>query len=63
MQVFNARMPQPNQLFVRREDVVVTGKDLLSMRGVQGEHIVLLSRCVVWCMLCSHILGDQQLPS
>jgi hypothetical protein len=29
-------MPQPNQLFVRREDVVVTGRDLLSMSGVAG---------------------------
>lgn len=30
-------MPQPNQLFVRREDVHVTGADLLSMSGVNGN--------------------------
>ena len=29
--VFNKHMPTPNQLFVRREDVHVTGNDLLNM--------------------------------
>ncbi|KAI9850229.1 MAG: hypothetical protein M1824_003576 [Vezdaea acicularis] len=29
--VFNAHMPTPNQLFVRREDVHVTANDLLNM--------------------------------
>lgn len=35
-QVFDEYMPQPNQLYVRREEVVVTGQDLLSMQGVTG---------------------------
>ena len=30
-EVFNKHMPTPNQLFVRREDVHVTGNDLLNM--------------------------------
>ena len=30
-EVFNKHMPTPNQLFVRREDVQVTGNDLLNM--------------------------------
>ncbi|KAL9613529.1 MAG: hypothetical protein Q9167_001914 [Letrouitia subvulpina] len=30
-EVFNKNMPTPNQLFVRREDVQVTGNDLLNM--------------------------------
>lgn len=30
-EVFNKHMPTPNQLFVRREDVNVTGNDLLNM--------------------------------
>jgi malate synthase len=29
-------MPQPNQLHVRREDVNVTGADLLNVRGLSG---------------------------
>lgn len=37
LSVFNTHMPQPNQLFVRREDVAeVTAQDLLSTRGVGG---------------------------
>lgn len=30
-EVFNKHMPTPNQLFVRREEVCVAGKDLLNM--------------------------------
>ena len=30
-------MPQPNQLFVRREDVHVTAADLLSMQGLNNK--------------------------
>lgn len=29
-------MPQPNQLFVRREDVRVAAADLLNIRGLPG---------------------------
>jgi hypothetical protein len=29
-------MPQPNQLHVRREDVVVAAPDLLSLKGLTG---------------------------
>ena len=29
-------MPTPNQLFVARDDVVVTADDLLSTRGLSG---------------------------
>jgi malate synthase len=37
-EVFDAVMgPQPNQLFVRREDVVVTARDLLSREGLEGQ--------------------------
>ncbi|KAF5835710.1 malate synthase [Dunaliella salina] len=36
LMVFNKHMPNPNQLHVRREDVVVTAKDLLSLEGVKG---------------------------
>lgn len=32
--VFNQHMPQPNQLYLRRDDVTVTGQDLLSTRGL-----------------------------
>jgi len=35
-EVFDAVMPQPNQLFVRREDVVVSRADLLSKEGLGG---------------------------
>ena len=31
-EVFNKHMPTPNQLFVRRDDVNVTGDDLLDMK-------------------------------
>ena len=31
-EVFNKHMPTPNQLFVRREDVSITVKDLLDMK-------------------------------
>lgn len=34
--IFNKHMPTPNQLFVRREDVHVTAKDLLNM-NVPGK--------------------------
>ncbi|KAI9193312.1 malate synthase [Polychytrium aggregatum] len=34
--IFNEHMPQPNQLFVRRDEVQVTGKDLLSIAGIGG---------------------------
>ena len=30
-EVFNKHMPTPNQLFVRREDLNITGNDLLNM--------------------------------
>ncbi|KAK5130330.1 hypothetical protein LTR08_002216 [Meristemomyces frigidus] len=30
-EIFNAHMPTPNQMFVRREDVHITSKDLLNM--------------------------------
>lgn len=36
MEVFDRVMPQPNQLFVRREDVVVRQADLLSREGLGG---------------------------
>ncbi|KAJ3094637.1 hypothetical protein HDU97_007741 [Phlyctochytrium planicorne] len=35
--IFNEHMPQPNQLYVRREDVVVTANDLLSLKGTNGN--------------------------
>ncbi|KAJ3323803.1 Malate synthase, glyoxysomal [Boothiomyces sp. JEL0866] len=35
--VFDKHMPQPNQLFVRREDVKVTGQDLISTQGIKGN--------------------------
>jgi malate synthase len=35
--VFDKHMPQPNQLFIRREDVVVKGSDLISTQGVTGK--------------------------
>lgn len=31
-EVFNKHMPTPNQLFVRREEVHITGNDLLNMK-------------------------------
>jgi malate synthase len=34
--IFDKHMPQPNQLFIRREEVQVTAEDLLSLKGVQG---------------------------
>ncbi|KAI9333204.1 malate synthase [Zopfochytrium polystomum] len=37
LEIFNKHMPQPNQLFVRREDVHVTGQDLLSPKGTGGK--------------------------
>jgi malate synthase len=37
LQVFDKEMPQPNQLFVLREDVVVTGADLISTKGITGK--------------------------
>lgn len=37
LEIFNEHMPQPNQLFVRREDVHVTAQDLLSTKGVGGK--------------------------
>lgn len=30
-------MPQPNQLYVRREDVHVAGADLVSTKGIKGQ--------------------------
>jgi len=36
-EVFDKYMPQPNQLFVRREDVVVKAADLISIQGVKGK--------------------------
>ena len=30
-EVFNEHMPTPNQMFIRREDVSISGKDLLNM--------------------------------
>ncbi len=36
-QVFNKYMPQPNQLFVRRDDVNVKASDLLSTNGIKGK--------------------------
>jgi malate synthase len=36
-QVFDQHMPQPNQLFVRRQDVVVKASDLISTQGVTGK--------------------------
>ncbi|KAF7721349.1 Malate synthase, glyoxysomal [Apophysomyces ossiformis] len=40
MEVFNEHMPQPNQLFVRRDDVTVTQADLLNIKfdGKVTEH-------------------------
>jgi malate synthase len=35
-EVFNKHMPTPNQLFVRNEDINVTGNDLLNM-NVPGK--------------------------
>lgn len=37
LEVFDKQMPQPNQLFVRREDVNVSGADLISTKGVTGK--------------------------
>ncbi|GLC37368.1 hypothetical protein PLESTB_001594800 [Pleodorina starrii] len=35
LEIFNKHMPQPNQLHVRRDEVVVTGADLLDVGGGQ----------------------------
>eukprot|EP00775_Hariotina_reticulata_P005060 gene5060-5301_t len=35
--IFNEYMPQPNQLFKRREDVKVTAADLLNIKGMPGS--------------------------
>ncbi|KAI9101771.1 malate synthase [Phlyctochytrium arcticum] len=35
-EVFDQHMPQPNQLYVLREDVKVSGSDLISTKGVKG---------------------------
>ncbi|KAJ3016758.1 hypothetical protein HKX48_003889 [Thoreauomyces humboldtii] len=35
--IFDKHMPQPNQLYVLREDVKVTGSDLISTQGVKGQ--------------------------
>ncbi|KAJ3169682.1 hypothetical protein HK101_011449 [Irineochytrium annulatum] len=35
--IFNEHMPQPNQLYVLREDVHVTANDLLSLKGTNGQ--------------------------
>lgn len=35
--IFDAYMPQPNQIFVMNEQVSVTGKDLVSVEGVKGK--------------------------
>ncbi|KAJ1563794.1 hypothetical protein HK096_010976, partial [Nowakowskiella sp. JEL0078] len=37
MDVFDQHMPQPNQLFIRREDVRVVANDLISVAGVHGK--------------------------
>jgi len=34
--IFNEYMPQPNQLFKRRDDVMVTANDLLNVRNIPG---------------------------
>ncbi|RKO94190.1 malate synthase [Blyttiomyces helicus] len=34
--IFDEHMPQPNQLYVRREDVRVTASDLISTAGLKG---------------------------
>jgi malate synthase len=36
-EVFDQFMPQPNQLFVRREDVKVSAADLISTKGIVGK--------------------------
>ncbi|KAI8820122.1 malate synthase [Fimicolochytrium jonesii] len=35
--IFDKHMPQPNQLYIRREDVEVTGAHLISTQGVSGK--------------------------
>ncbi|KAJ1659305.1 Malate synthase, glyoxysomal [Dispira simplex] len=37
LEIFNQHMPQPNQLYVRREDVHVTAADLLNPRVAGGK--------------------------
>jgi malate synthase len=37
--IFDEHMPQPNQLYVRREDVHVTGKDLISTSGFEAGSV------------------------
>mmetsp|Transcript_2846 Transcript_2846/g.4899 ORF Transcript_2846/g.4899 Transcript_2846/m.4899 type:complete len:545 (+) Transcript_2846:107-1741(+) len=37
LEVFNKHMPQPNQLYIRRCDVVVTAADLLSLKNLGGS--------------------------
>jgi malate synthase len=39
LEVFDKHMPQPNQLFVRRDDVVVTAADLVSTQGIDSKLI------------------------
>jgi len=34
LEVFNEHMPGANQLYMRRDDVMVTADDLLSTRGL-----------------------------
>ncbi|TPX30634.1 malate synthase [Synchytrium microbalum] len=36
MDIFNKHMPTPNQLHIRREDVRVSGSDLISTAGLKG---------------------------
>ncbi len=61
--IFNERMPQPNQLYVRREDVHVTAADLLNISGIRGgvseagvggtgSLVVLLVAAGDWWWLC-----------
>jgi hypothetical protein len=42
-------MPQPNQLHVRREEVHVTGQDLLSLKGVSATITEKVSSMLISC--------------
>lgn len=72
MDVFDEHMPGPNQLHVRREEVVVTAADLLNHKivggkitdsGVKANVEAALAYCAAWlsgngCVPINHLMED-----
>jgi len=72
MDVFNAYMPTPNQLFVRRDDVHISAKDLLNThipggkiteKGIKENIDVGLLYCEAWlrgigCVPINNLMED-----